>query len=349
MNRPPKPLRVLESVGAIKPTTNPYLAQLIAALRRRSDVEVELFSFPRAIFGRYDVFHVHWPEVTFGGHRPIGRLVRRTLTTVLLTRLRLTRTPIVRTWHNTERPQGLSRWDHRLLDGFDRRTTVVIRLNDATDPSLAVPVHTVPLGHYRDWFERLPRAERARGRIAYVGLIRRYKGVEDLVSAFRDVRTPGASLAVSGRASTSELQERIRSLAGDDPRISLRFAFIEEAELVEELTASSLVALPFVHMHNSSTVLAALSLDRPVLVPDNEVNRLLSAEVGEGWIHMYRGALTGAAIDEALARVATPPPGRPRLDARGWDDAARQHVDAFRAARDRTAEPTSAQRHAEAT
>lgn len=349
MTRPPRPLRVLESVGAIKPTTNPYLAQLVAALRRRPDVALELFSFPRGIFGRYDVFHVHWPEVTFGGHRPIGRLVRRTLTTLLLLRLRLTRTPIVRTWHNTERPQGLSRWDHLLLDEFDRRTAVVIRLNDTTVPTLDVPVRTVPLGHYRDWFDGMPHADRVPGRVAYVGLIRRYKGVEDLVAAFRDVATPGASLTVSGRASTTALEERIRGLAGDDIRISLRFAFIEESELVQELTAASLVVLPFVHMHNSSTVLAALSLDRPVLVPDNEVNRALSAEVGAGWIHTYQAPLTGAAIDKALAQPATASSARPDLDARGWDDAARLHAEAFRAALGGPETPTPPPRHTDAT
>lgn len=330
---PTRPLRVLESVGEIKPTTNPYLALLIGALRRRDDVDIMHFSFTRAIFGGYDVFHVHWPEVTFGGHRPIGRLVRRLLTTVLLLRLDITRTPIARTWHNTDRPSGLSRWDVLLLDWFDRRTRVRIRLNDVTVLPTDIPVVTIPLGHYRDWYAGRTKYDAVAGRVAYVGLIRRYKGVENLVSAFRDVRFPGATLRVSGRPSSDELRATISELAGSDERIALRFRFIDDADFVREVTEASVVALPFVHMHNSSTVLTALSVDRPVLVPDNAVNRSLAAEFGDGWIHTYEGELTGAVIDDVLRSIAERPPAAPpRLDARGWDEAARLHVDAFRLA-----------------
>lgn len=326
----PNPVRALESIAEVKPTTNPYITQLIHALRRQPDIDVRLFSFREALFGSYDVFHVHWPEVTFGGAKRVGRLTRRTLTSLLMLRLSISRTPIVRTWHNTERPEGISWWDHRLLDAFDKRTRIVIRLNDTTEPDLDVPVHTVPLGHYRDWYEGLPRTESVPGRVSYVGLIRRYKGVESLVSAFRDVTTPGATLSVAGRPSTSELGDTIRELAGDDERISLRLEFIEESDFVREITASALIALPFVHMHNSSTVLAALSLARPVLVPDNVVNRLLAEEVGAGWIHTYEGNLAATDVESALE--AGIPAVPPNLEGRDWETGARLHIDAFRAA-----------------
>lgn len=325
-----RPLRVLESVSELKPTTNPYITQLIEALRRRDDTEVALFDFRTAVFGRYDAFHVHWPEVTFGGAKPAGRVMRRLLTEVLMLRLALTRTPIVRTWHNTERPEGLSRWDYRLLDLFDRRTRGVIRLNDVTAPSLDVPIHTVPLGHYRVWFDAFPASPAVSGRVAYVGLIRRYKGVEALIEAFRSVSTPGATLAVSGRPSNAELAATLRELAEPDDRVALRLEFLDDADFVTEVTSASLVVLPFVHMHNSSTVLAALSLERPVLVPDNEVNRRLSAEVGEGWIHTYEGELDAADIERALTAPA--PLSPPQFVSRDWGDSARLHVDAFRAA-----------------
>lgn len=326
-------VRVLESVGSLKPTTNPYLALLIGALQARDDVAVKFFSFPAAIFGRWDVFHVHWPEVIFGGHRPIGRLVRRLLATALLARIAITRSPIVRTWHNTDRPSGLSRWDHRLLDGFDHFTGVRIRLNDVTELPADVPVVTVAHGHYRDWFAGRRVSAAIPGRLAFVGLIRRYKGVEDLVSAARGVTHPDFSLHVCGQPSTAELRSAITSLAGADPRISLSFGFLNDDDLVREITEAALIVLPYVHMHNSGTVLAALSLERPVLVPDNAVNRALSQEVGPGWVLVYDGELTSQVISDALARATRKPPmGGPRLDARGWSEGAQLHVDAFRLA-----------------
>lgn len=319
---------MLQSIGAIRPTTNPYLAQLVGALNNRPDVRVYLFDFKRAFFGRYEVFHVHWPEVLFGGANPVGRLARRMRTALLMVRLTLTRTPIVRTWHNTERPEGLSAWDHRLLDAFDKRTRVVVRLNDVTDPPLDVPVHTVPLGHYRDWYEDHPRADPISGRASYVGLIRRYKGVESLVSAFHGLRDPAMSLTVAGRPSTPELARAIQELAEGDERIEFRFEFVEEADFVRLVTSSELIALPFVQMHNSSTVLTALSLARPVLVPANVVNRRLADEVGSGWIHMYEGELTSEDVERALN--AGMPEDEPNLDSRDWETSARLHVTAFR-------------------
>ncbi|MGV8846994.1 glycosyltransferase [Tessaracoccus sp.] len=327
-------IRVLQSVREIKPTTNPYLVMLITHLREHEDVDVSLFSFPRAFFHRYDVFHVHWPEVTFGGHNARGRLMRRSLTSLLLLRLTLTRTPIVRTWHNTDRPTGLSRWDHVLLDGFDRLTRVRIRLNGLSRLSEDVPVITIPLGHYREWFAGRVTYPARRGRVAYVGLIRRYKGVEDLVRRFRDVTHPAATLHICGKPSSEELVEEITALAEGDDRIHTTFGFVEEDDFVREVTEASLVALPFLHMHNSSTVLTALSLDRPVLVPDGDVNRAMAEEVGPGWIHMYSGELTSAVIDETLRRIdERQPPAPPNLDARGWDEAADLHLDAYRLAR----------------
>lgn len=330
-------LRVLESVTAITSTTNPYLTQLVESLRRLPDVSVQLFSFKAAVLGRYDVLHIHWPEVMFGGHRPLGRLARRILTTLLMVRLSVTGTPVVRTWHNTERPQGISKWDHRLLDAVDKRTTVVIRLNEVTDVPLPVSVRTVPLGHYREWYGSHPAAPAVPGRVAYVGLIRRYKGVEDLVAAFLDVRTPGATLAICGKPSTPELADSIRRQAGNDKRISFRPEFLDDADFVAAVTSATLLVLPFVHMHNSSTVLAALSLDRPVLVPHNEVNRRLADEVGPGWIFLYDESLGAGDIENALSAInAHTPKLRPCLDARTWEFAAKLHVEAFRSALDRS-------------
>lgn len=322
-----RPVRVLESVGAIRSTTNPYLAQLIAGLGEQTGITIVMFSFSRAILGRYDVFHVHWPEVLFGGNRPTGRLARRMLTSLLLARLALTRTPIVRTWHNVARPDGLSRWDHVLLDLIDSRTDGVIRLNESTRVPLDVPVHTIPHGHYRDWFSGRDRPPAQPGRVVYVGLIRRYKGVEQLIDAFRDCRTPGVTLEVAGQPSTPALADALAQLAAVDPRVRLTLEFLDDASFVRTVASASLVVLPYRSMHNSGTVLAALSLDRPVLVPANEVTRALAEEVGLGWVHLYDDELDAGDIESALEHGR--PSTAPRLEARSWALGADAHRTAF--------------------
>ncbi len=70
------------------------------------------------------------------------------------------------------------------------------------------------------------------------------------------------------------------------------------------------MVLPYREMHNSGAALTALSLNRPVLVPDNEVNRELAEEVGPGWVFRYDGELTGRHLLDALAAHRARPPAR---------------------------------------
>ena len=328
-----RPLVVFQSFPRPRPTTNPYLVQLGRSLSALPDVELVTFSWTRALRGGYDVFHVHWPEILVSGHSPLKKLVRQFLFVLVLLRLRVTRVPLVRTVHNLELPQGITRREVALLRWAERRTTLRIHINETTPPDDSRPVATIVHGHYRDWYAPHPRRSRRPGRLAFVGQVRRYKGVDRLVEAFRELPVGDLTLRIAGRPTGDELAEQIRASAADDARISLSLDFLTDEDLVGEVTEAELVVLPYREMHNSGGALAALSLDTPVLVPDNAANRRLSEEVGPGWVHTFAGPLTGTALADTVARLrATPPPGRPDLSRREWDDAGRAHEQAYRRA-----------------
>lgn len=327
-----RPLTVMEST-LLRPTTNPYLVQLCAGIEKTPDVELALFSWKRAILGRLDVFHVHWPELLVGGHRLSGRMARRALTIAFLIRIRLTGVAVVRTLHNLERPSGMTRFDLALLDWVDRCTTLTITLNDQTPMPEGKARRTIVHGHYRDWFAQYPAPEAVPGRIGYVGLIRRYKGVEQLIAAFREWDAAGTTLSIGGRPSTDELRIELIEQAAGDERIDFLFRFLDDAELVSRISESELVVLPYRHMHNSGTTLAALSVGRPVLVPDNEVNRALAEEVGGSWVQLFEGDLTASDLDAALEAVRAGESEAPDLARRDWPTVGGQHVEAFRYAR----------------
>ncbi|WP_369371107.1 glycosyltransferase [Promicromonospora sp. Populi] len=332
-------VRVLTSHREPGPTTNPYITMLTTALRRTPGVEVVTFSYRAALLGRYDVVHLHWPETILGqgGRRRSGRLVRWVLAALLLVRLTIARTPVVRTMHNVELPADASGAQRLLLRWFDRLTTHRIVLNDRTD--CPGPSTTIPHGHYRDWYTG-PRSPAVPGRLQYVGLVRRYKGVEGLVEAFRSVADDSLTLGIAGAASSPGLAATITDLANGDPRVTLGFGYLSDDELVAAVTAAELVVLPYRFMHNSGTVLAALSLDRPVLVPDTPVNADLSAEVGPGWIHTFTGDLTAGAVEAALAAAREPRAASPDLSAREWDDAGQAHLAIYRLALSRAGSRT---------
>lgn len=326
-----RPLRILESFRRPKSTTNPYITQLFHALNERAHVVP--YRPAAALFGRYDVVHLHWPELLVGGHNWRGRTVRRAITSLLLLRWRLTRVPIVRTVHNLERPTNINDFDNRVLDRLDRMTTLDIRLNDHTPQRDGIPGVTIEHGHYRDWFAPFGTQPAVPGRVGYVGLIRRYKGVEDLVAAFTRLDDPALSLHIAGKPSSSELVEALHEAVGGDERVTLDPRFLDDAELVHAMTSAELIVLPYRHMHNSGTALAALSVDRPVLVPDNEVNRDLAVEVGTGWVLLFDGELAPDTLRTALASAESRS-GRPDLSAREWSVSRDKHLDAFHRAID---------------
>lgn len=323
---------VQQSFPSPRPTTNPYIVMLRDSLQSTPGLDVRTFSWRSALLGRYDVFHAHWPEILVAGHSPLKALVRQTLTVLLLLRLSVTRTPIVRTMHNLHLPQGISRRETALLRWFDRRTTLRIGLNPTTPFPAGTAHETILHGDYREWFARCPHPGREAGRVGYFGLIRRYKGVEELLEVFARTPGDGLRLEVAGKPSTDELAGSVRELAARDPRIGVKLAFLEDAEISELVGRSELIALPYRDMHNSGGVLAALSLDRPVLVPGNETTEALAREVGEEWVLRY-DELTPEVLAAAIRRageLATD--ARPDLSARSWADAGRLHRVAYRRA-----------------
>jgi glycosyltransferase involved in cell wall biosynthesis len=328
-------IRVMQSFGAPRPTTNPYIVMLQDALRRTPGIEHLPFSWRTALFGRYDVFHVHWGDTLLAAGSRRTRAGKRVAMAVLLGRLALTRTPVVRTVHNVTPPEG-GRIDVALLTALERRTALRIRLSPTTPEVAGIPSVLILHGHYRDWFAPMSRSEAAPNRLAYVGLIKPYKGVEPLLVAFEEASAQHDELrlTVAGRATDPELARAITEVADRVRSIDADLRYLSEEEFVAIVTSASAVVLPYRHMHNSGSALAALSLDRPVLVPDNETTRLLADEVGPAWVQFFDGELTAESLIRLADASATAPAGRPDLSAREWDAAGTAHAAAYRSALD---------------
>lgn len=320
-------LRVLTSYREPSDSTNPYVIQLHRALLAEPELQVRTFSLARALGWRFEIFHLHWPEPLWSARSGWRRLAKKLLLLLFLIKLSLSRAVVVQTLHNLAPHEPPDRLGRLIVAGLRRRTVLYLRLNAYLGPELPEPGVTILHGHYRAWFAGYPGAAAQPGQLLFFGLLRPYKGLTELIPAFEDSRD-AAGLRICGRPTDAALVAELEALAAGDPRIGLELRFLDEPDLVAAINAAQLVVLPYREMYNSGSLLAALSLDRPVLVPDSEVNRLLQAEVGADWVRLYT-ELTGEVIDAALA---VRPQGRPNLTARGWEAAGPAHLMAYRQA-----------------
>lgn len=295
---------------------------------------VEYFSWRKALVGRYDVFHVHWPEVLLRGTSPAKTALRCVAFLMVMLRIRCSRAALVRTLHNTEpheRPGAVQNWLLRLCD---RSTSLWITLSvhvTTPDPDRTV---VIPHGHYRDWYAETVRecssASITPGRLLNIGLVRPYKGVEALLDAFADLPGNSETLRIVGKFQDEELGERIWTACHCDSRVSAVDDYVDECTMTKEVTASELVVLPFVKSTNSGSMLLALSLDRPVLVPDGPVVAEIAEKAGPGWVQTFSGPLTSGALMRALKASREMNPGsRPDLSTMDWPAIGSAHARAF--------------------
>jgi GT2 family glycosyltransferase len=319
---------VLESFGPPRARSNPYRLQLVDSMP--GSVRVHYFSWTRALTGRYDVFHVHWPEVVLQGRNRLRTTVRCTLFIGILLRLRAQRKAVVRTLHDMAPYDPLTAFQRVAIRLLDRWTTLWITLTDVTPPSRPAPTAVVPHGHYRDWFAGVSRAPSRPGRLLHFGLLRRYKGIGSLLAAFAALADDHVTLRIVGYPQDRETALAVRRACGADRRVSAVTEYVPDDELVREVTESELVVLPFDRITNSGSRMLALSLDRPVLVPSTPITEELAAEVGPGWVLTYRGALAAGDLSRALREVRDAPARRPPdLTRRDWDAIGAQHAAAF--------------------
>ncbi len=323
-------LVVLQSFPAPHEQTTPYHVLLFDSFPDR--IDARYFTWRRALLEDFDVFHLHWPEVKVRGSTSMRAAVRTALFLALLVRIRLTRRALVRTLHDRvphERPNFLQRW---VICLSERWTTLWIVLNDGDRPPTDAPWVRSRIGDYRSWFPD-EHVAAVPGRLVHFGMIRRYKGTGDLLAAFEQVDDPSLALRIVGLVAEDDLRAQLTEASRRDARISFVDEFVSDATLAHEVRSAELVVLPFSKITNSSTLLVALSLGRPVLAPETPLIDEVAAEVGPGWVMTFRSALGPTDLTTALATVRSDPDRPPPdLSLRSWSLVGEEHAAAFESA-----------------
>lgn len=344
----PMPLRVLAWPAFDNTTGNPYNRLLYEAVEE-GGVAVDEFTPRRALTGRYDIWHMHWPDDLLSIRDAQAALVRMVGLLLLMAWTRLRGARIVWTVHDLGPHESyhpvLERWFWRLflpqVDGFislSRHGKAMAR--QVFSPLKDVPGIVVPHGHYRAAYPNTMDRRAARAALGldpeasvmlYVGRIRAYKNVPHLVRTFREWEQPDARLLVVGKPVSKRLRRDIRAAAGADERVRLTLQFIPDEAMQQYLNAADLVVLPYQDILHSGSALLALSFDRPVLVPDRGAMSELQEQVGPEWVRTYDSPLTRGDLSRGLEWARdTQRAERAPLETLEWSVLAQETIDAYR-------------------
>lgn len=311
---------------ALRPgrTENPFGEWLLGNLPSR--VDSRWFSWRAAIFGRYDIFHVHWPEYLFDSGSPFKASVKALLGFALIMRLVIGNIPVVQTVH-TQRPyEGVRRLAALQARMLARRTVFRIYLNESDENDYS---HggVVLLGRYEYPIERAINTANDE-RLLFFGQIREYKGIEELLKAFAGFESESAALVIVGPPINPPYVAKVKALASHDPRVTVDMRRLTNEELVATIDEAALVVLPYRTMYNSSALLLALDRGVPVLAPASPSNLRIQEEVGDRWLQLFDEVLDGATLERAIQsarQVSSAEMIRPSLSRREWSTIGQLH------------------------
>lgn len=310
-------------------------------------------------FRRFDIFHVHWPDAVVMGKSRSKATVKLLLFMLSVFLFRLRRIPIVYTVHNLgSHDQKYPMLERALWAVFLPRVSVFHHLNSWSVPELKASLRTsaphivVPHPDYRTVLTGEATRTAARLQLglpvnAFVffsfGLIRPYKGFEELLQAFSDHREPDAMLMIAGRAADARYAASIRTQAAGDARVRFIEGFVEQPRLELMLSACDLVVLAHKRLNNSGIAVMALSAARPILGPAMGALLDLQAQTGDAWVQHFMDGLSADDLAAARARIAAQSSPKPNLDQLECVQVGRRMADLYRTAlagdaRDRCAE-----------
>jgi beta-1,4-mannosyltransferase len=320
----------------------PYNALLSAHLECWG-VSVEEFDWQRLLTHPPDIWHIHWPDGVLNDPRSRA-IIKSAALLALISVARLRRIRVVWTAHNFHSHENNHpRFERvfwklyvRLLDG-------VVFLSEASrveglarHPRLRdVPTAITPIGHYRGVYPAGATRKEARRQLAlpedaptilFLGQIRPYKGVEELIKAFATVPSPEARLVVAGRPLTDALRAHLARLAARDSRVSMHLDFVPDDRLQYYFAAADLVVLPYRKILNSASALLALSFGLPVLVPQDGSMAELKETVGSDSVRSYVPPLTSSELSEALGWAMNGARPVPALERHEWSLIARETI-----------------------
>jgi len=268
---------------------NPYQNALANSLTKE-DVEVKFASAIRVLSllkpeRKPAILHIHWQHPFFLARNKIKTILKSTLFICRLIILKLSGIKIVWTVHNLynheERFKAIELFFSNILARVCDK--LIVHTNSAKQQVKETfkirresCIKIIPHGNYILCYENTVNKVQARSQLQLdtedivflcFGVIRMYKGVPELIEAFKKLNVPQAKLLIVGKPSNNEIADKIREKCDMDKNIKLVFEFIPDDEVQVYMNAADVVVLPYRNILTSGAAMLAVSFGKSVIVP----------------------------------------------------------------------------------
>jgi beta-1,4-mannosyltransferase len=196
--------------------------------------------------------------------------------------------------------QASHRFDNLIVHGETAKQMVE---SQWACPSQRITV--IPHGNYINSYRNNISRSAARASLAledastvflFLGLIRPYKGVVEMVQAFKTWAEPGSRLIIAGKPAGETIKEEVTQVIGGDDRIRFIPGFVKDDDVQVYMKASDVVVLPYKRILTSGAAILAMSFGKPCIAPRAGC---ITDTLGEQGTFFFQPTVTGD-LDRAL-------------------------------------------------
>lgn len=242
----------------------------------------DMFRYAVLADRRVDVVHLHWLPVFrwrgLSGPRCLAFVMRLAL-------LRMYGVRLVWTVHNLLPHEQR----HPRLDWLLRRIVVGLshgiivhgdtarrQVMNTWKPKRPGRITVIPHSHYIGSYPNDVSRAAARERLALgdtevvfllLGALRPYKGVLELMGAFRRLAADHTVLVIAGRPLNQGFAREIETARANSDRIRFHPGFVRDDDVQVYMSAADVVVLPYRHVLSSGAALLAMSFGKPCIAP----------------------------------------------------------------------------------
>lgn len=164
--------------------------------------------------------------------------------------------------------------------------------------------------------------------IGALGRIGGYKGLPELIGAFRAINDSNLRLLICGQPRKAGAREEVEAAVGDDARVLLCFDLLSDEDFALTTAACDAMVAPYRQYLHSGTLVYLACAERRSLTPMTPFADDLAKCVGPGWLTLYEDTLNPEVLRDFIARK--PPNAKPVLTALDPSQAAKDILEFIR-------------------